>query len=301
MNEHYRYYIKIGLNHYLLYNKFTSSPDGHERTLQKVLSDERLEVLDIWIRGEEPYRTNEIKAVLASNKEIYYNVGTRKGKEAAHPAALDKRKRAYSLDFYKAEIDRGLEAGCKKVVTNSGHDIPENRESAFEALVDFYCEICEFVGAEVLIMIEPTDRTVDKKKFIGPSREAVVLAQRIHNAGYSNFSSMVDMCHIPLMGETIEQAMFDTIHYLGHIHLGNCILNKDHPLYGDKHPPWGIKGSEYGIDEVSKILHLGLSSGYFNKHSRGSASFEMRPVPGMNEEESLDSFFKVLSEAWKRA
>jgi hydroxypyruvate isomerase len=297
----YRDYIKIGLSHYLLYKKFITNSDMHMRTQLEIVKDERFEVLDIWIPEQEPYRSEEIKSLRQSGKEIYYNVGTRKGKEAAHPASLISEKRKYSMDFYKNEIGRGIETGCKKVIVNSGPDVPENREEAISALVDFFCEICEYVPNDVLVMVEPTDRDVDKKKLIGPSNEAVKLVQKIHDVGYINFSSMIDMCHLPLMGESIVQAMEDSKGFIGHIHLGNCIYKDDgHALFGDKHPPWGLKGSEYGVEEIATLIKTGLDIGYFSKNNRGSASFEMLAYDNMSPLKSIDCFFEFLEKAWEK-
>jgi sugar phosphate isomerase/epimerase len=297
----YREYLKIGLNHHLLYKKLISGPKDHARTLNEVIKDKRLEILDIWIPEEEPYRTEEIKLLKESGKDIYYNVGTRKGKEAAHPSTLSPEKRKYSIAFYKDEISRGIEAGCKKIIANSGPDVPDNRKEAFEALVDFFCEICSFVPKDVIVMIEPTDREMDKKKLIGPSSEAVMLAQRIHSAGCKNFASMVDMCHIPLMGEKIEHAMNVSKGYIRHIHLGNCIIkDKQNPLYGDKHPAWGLKDSEYDVEDIAKLLKTGIETRYFSKENRGSASFEMMAYEDMTPAESVDRFFEYLGKAWEK-
>lgn len=297
----YREYLKIGLNHHLLYKNLISGPKDHAQTLNEVIKDKRLEVLDLWIPEEEPYRTEEIKLLKESGKDIYYNVGTRKGKEAAHPSTLSPKKRKYSIEFYKDEISRGLEADCKKIIANSGPDVPDNRKEAFEALVEFFYEICRFVPNDVIVMIEPTDRDIDKKKFIGPLSEAVSLVQRIHNAGCKNFASMIDMCHLPLMQETIEHAMKISKGYIGHIHLGNCIIkDKQNPMYGDKHPAWGLKDSEYDIDDIAKLLKTGLDIGYYSKNNRGSTSFEMMAYEDCTPLESIDRFFEYLEKAWDK-
>jgi hypothetical protein len=295
----YKNYIRIGINHHLLYHKYADTPTGHQKTLYELIKDKRFDVIDLWIREEEPFRSEEIKALKDSEKEIYYNVGTRKGKEPAHPASLNKKKFNYSLDFYKRELDRGLEAGCSKVIMNSGPDVPDNRKDAMNILFEFCCEICDYVGENIKIMIEPTDRETDKCKLIGPSQEAVLLAKRINNTGRHNFSSMVDMCHLPLLGESINHAMRVTNKYLGHIHLGNCIIaNTNHPLYGDKHPPWGIEGGGYEVKDIANVFLVGIEMEYFNKEKKGSASFEMRPLPPYNEKQSVDYFFQVLDKAW---
>jgi sugar phosphate isomerase/epimerase len=237
-----------------------------------------------------------------SGKEIYYNVGTRKGKEPAHPASLIPEKRRYSLAFYKSELDRAIAVGAKKAITNSGPNNPERRDEAIDALAAFYVEICNYVPADLLIMIEPTDWDVAKCKLIGSSREAADLARRMHATGCPNFASMVDMGHLPLMHETIAQAMRDTGDQVGHIHMGNCILkDRSHPLFGDKHVALGIEGGEYGDEDLAELLQIGLETGYFSKESRGSASIEMRPLANETPEESLDIYCETLSRAWEIA
>jgi len=265
----YKDYIKLGLNHHLLYAECSSIPQEHERTLMRLLEDDRLEILDLWIPKEQPFCDHEINALKASGKDIYYNVGTREGLAPAHPATLDPQKLKYSLAFYKDELDRAIAVNATKVITNSGPNDPENREKAICALVEFYVEICNYVPDKMLIMIEPTDWDVDKCKLIGSSKDAAELAGRIHAAGCKNFSSMVDMGHLPLMHETIEQGMKESGGHIGHIHMGNCILkDKSHPMFGDKHIGWGIEGSEYDVNDVAELLSTGLRMGYFNQDSR---------------------------------
>jgi hypothetical protein len=297
-------FLALGVNHHLLYIDKSWEPMEHARSLNKLLSDERIELLDVWIPTDGPVREREIAAIRASDKQIVYNIGTRKGKSPAHPATLDPDKRKYSIEFYKRELESAIAVRAIKVVTNSGPDVPENRKAAFEALVDFYVEICQFVSAQsdMVILVEPTDRETDKRKFIGPSVEAVKLAKRLHQAGCGNFASMVDMCHLPLMGESIDWALHSTQGYIGHIHLGNCILkDPNHPLFGDKHVPLGIPGGEYDVEDVADLLTIGLQIGYFNQRNRGTVSLEMRPYPNKTSEESLDIHYQKFEQAWKMA
>ncbi|MBI3990910.1 MAG: TIM barrel protein [Candidatus Omnitrophica bacterium] len=298
----YKDYIKLGLNHHLLYVDVVSDPAQHQQTFMRILKDERFEALDMWIPEKEPFKSYEIKAIKDSGKEIYYNVGPRKGKEIANPAGLIPGERKYALDFYKSELNRAIEVGATKLVSSSGPNNTVNRQAAVDALFDFYMEIFKYVPPKMLIMIEPIDWDADKCYLIGSSKEAAGLAKRIHASGHRNFSSMIDMAHLPLMYETIAQAMRDTGAYTGHIHMGNCILkDKSHPMFGDKHVAWGIEGGEYDIRDVAELLSLGLETGYFSKESRGSASIEMRPVPGKTPEESIDIYYDTFCRAWEMA
>lgn len=296
-----RDYVRLGLNHHLLFANECVTAQGHYDTLKMVIDDERLEILDLWVADEEPYRRKEIELIAGCGKEVYYNCGNRAGKPSLEPASLNSEKKQYTIDVYKDEIARGKACGAVKVITNSGPNNLENRETAFDSVVDFYCQMCEF-APEMLIMIEPTDYDMSKCKLIGSSKEAVEICKRVMDKGHENIASMVDMCHIPLMHEMLEQAMTETGEFLGHIHLGNCIKkDKSHKLYGDKHVALCIEGGEYGIDELAELFKVGLRMGYFNQQSRGSASIEMRTLPGDNPLERLDIYYDYVLQAWERA
>jgi len=296
---HWRDVIRIGVNHHLLNYAVASDPWQHCETLESLFADDRFDVLDLWIPEEPAIAAREIAGCRASGKTIIYNIGTRSGKPSPHPASLDPETRAYSLAFYKQELDRAIEAGAVKVVTNSGADVPGNRAAAVDALVSFYLDICRYVPEDVTVLIEPTDREISKRKLIGPSREAAALCERIHAAGCANFASMVDMGHVPLLGETIEQAFRASGRFVGHVHLGNCILrDQSHPLFGDKHVPWGLPGGEYDISDIAEAIGQAMAIGYLAPGNPGTVSFEMRPYPDCSPQESVDVFFAKLEDAW---
>ena len=60
----YKDYVKLGLNHHLLYAEVASEPAEHQRTLIQLLEDDRLEILDIWIPDVEPFRSSETEPFL---------------------------------------------------------------------------------------------------------------------------------------------------------------------------------------------------------------------------------------------
>jgi hypothetical protein len=294
--------VKLGLNHHLLFSSVIEQDSrAHVETLKILESDSRFDVLDMWVPEDEPYRTQAIDLLRNSDKEVFYNCGNRAGKPSLAPASFDVEKRKYTLNVYLDELDRAKAIGATKVITNSGPNSPDRREEAFNLIVEFYCTLCRAVP-DMLVMVEPTDWDVSKKKLIGSSAEAVEVCRRVRAAGCGNMASMVDMCHIPLMHETLAQAMADTGEFLGHIHLGNSILNdREHPFFGDKHVPIGINGGEYNTQDVAELFRLGLASGYFSNGKRGSASIEIRTMPGDDPAETLDRCYGIVCDAWELA
>lgn len=298
-----RDYVKLGLNHHLLFaNVIQENSREHYETVRILTEDSRFDVLDMWIPEDEPWRTRTIDLVKGSGKEVFYNCGNRAGKPSLAPASLETEKQEYTWAVYRDELARAKAIGATKVITNSGPNNLERRAEAFDLLVDFYVEMCRSVP-EMLILIEPTDWDVSKKKLIGSSLEAAEICRRVAARGCSNMASMVDMCHVPLMHETLSKAMADTGKWLGHIHLGNCILkDRAHKFFGDKHVPIGIDGGEYGMKDIAELFRLGLDAGYFSKERRGSASIEIRTMPGDDDPaETLNRCYDMVCEAWEAA
>lgn len=293
---HWRDCLAIGLNHHLLYADRSADPAAHCASLLQVLADPRLEVVDLWIPADPTIAEREIAACLASGKQIVYNVGSRKGKPSPAPASLDAAGQDYAVAFYLDELARANAVQARKVVTNSGPDNPDQRPAALAALAGFYRQICAAVPTETLVLIEPTDRTVNKRKLLGPSAETAAFCR---SSGIPNLASMVDMGHVPLLGETLAQAFADTVPFVGHVHLGNCILqDQSHPMFGDKHVPWGVPGGEYGIEGIAEFFRAAFACGYLGEGKRPTVSFEMRPHPELGPERSLDRFFADFEQGW---
>lgn len=291
-------YMRLGINHHLLYADVIKDPAEHLRTLQLLLADPRLEIIDLWYPWE--IQEGTLKAIRDSGKTIYYNMGNRSGQRSLAPASMDDEHRHYSLNVYLDELKRAKMCNAQKIITNSGPNDLEHREKCKDYLVEFYIELCKQAGS-ITVIIEPTDWDTSKRKLIGSSTEAVEICQRVRDAGYGNIGSMIDMCHVPLMHETISKAVVDTGKYLEHIHLGNCVVDKASPYYGDKHPGLGIEGGIFGVSDIAGLFGLGLSMGYFSRQSRGSVSIEMRPLPGQSSEECFERYYDAVCQAWDMA
>ncbi len=292
--------MKVGVNHHLLCKFLALDDASHCATLLPVLDDPRFDVFDLWVVPSEPYHSIEMRAIRGCGRPIVYNVGDRIGNATLYPTANDPAVRQYTIDMFKAEIGRGVELGCKKVVTSSGKLFPGvSAEEGFDLLVDFYQKLCDFVPNDCEILIEPTDTDFDKCFFIGNSPESLKVVQAVRESGCANMASMVDMCHLPQFHETPTMAMRALGGAMRHVHLGTCVVgDPNSPFYGDKHPGWGLEGTCWGKREVAELIREGMAMGYFSEQSRGTASFEMVAYEKENYLDSLDRFWTYLNETW---
>jgi sugar phosphate isomerase/epimerase len=115
-----------------------------------------------------------------------------------------------------------------------------------------------------------------------------------------NFGILLDLSHLPLLGETFRHAVQTVAPYLRRVHLGNCVLkDPSHPRYGDRHPPFGIEGGEIDVPELTAFLRCLLQVGFLAEERRGSVLFEIAPWPPHREPDSVVAeSLAQLDRAW---
>lgn len=285
----------LGVNHQFLYPEAIVDAATHTDTLKKAAQLEKIDALDCWVwRGQRA--KEEISILRSSGKVINYNIGDRYGEAPCFPCSPDKADRIYAYDTLMREVEYAMAVGSKKIVFASGRDLPDDRAGAKERLAELIAVIARQLPRDVVLALEPTDRDIDKHFLLGPLDETVDFIKKVRRF-VPNLGLLLDMCHVPLMHETLESAIEKVDDTLVHIHLGNCKLDDPaHPFYGDKHIPWGYEGALYGDDEGVAFLEMLKKIGYFDKKG-ATVSFEMRPYEGESAEESLGKFVEV----WNRA
>ena len=285
----------LGVNHQFLYPEAIVDAQAHTDTLRRAAQLSDVDALDCWIwRGQRA--KEEISILRSSGKVINYNIGDRAGEPPCFPCSTDKADRIYAYDTLMREIEYAMAVGSKKIVFASGKDLPEDRAGAKERLAELIALIARQLPRDVVLALEPTDRDIDKYFLLGPLDETVDFIKKVRRY-VPNLGLLLDMCHVPLMHESLESAIDKVDDTLVHVHLGNCKLDDpNHPFYGDKHIPWGYEGALYGEDEGVRFLEMLKRIGYFDKKG-ATVSFEMRPYEGMTAEESLKKFVVV----WNRA
>lgn len=285
----------LGVNHQFLYPEAMVDAVAHTETLRRAVELESVDALDCWVwRGQRA--KEEIAILRSSGKLINYNIGDRAGEAPCFPCSPEQADRIYAYDTLMREIEYALAVGSKKIVFASGRDLPDDRAGAKERLAELIALIARQIPRDVTLALEPTDRDLDKYFLLGPLDETVDFIKKVRRY-VPNLGLLLDMCHVPLMHETLESAIEKVDDTLVHIHLGNCKLDDPaHPFYGDKHIPWGYEGALYGEDEGVSFLKTLEKIGYFDK-PRATVSFEMRPYDGMTSEESLRKFVEVFERA----
>ena len=289
--------VKLGVNHMFLYPDSITNEKVHTETLKEIIKTDLVDALDVWVwRGKETSR-EEISILRDCGKHINYNIGDRFGESPVFPSSKDEKDKTYAYDIFMREFEYALECGAKKIVFGSGPDDVSDHEGALERFFEFAVKLNSQLPKDVIMCLEPTDWDIDKHFLCGPLSESVSLAKNMRKEGRENFGLLLDMCHIPIMHETMESAVEKCKDVLTHIHLGNAVIrNKNNPFYGDKHIPWSYPDSEYTEKEGVTFIKMLSEIGYLC-WDKATVSFEMRPYDGMSADETLKKFVSVWNDA----
>ena len=183
----------------------------------------------------------------------------------------------------------------------SGRDPgPSERPAAKAGFVQFLCELGRGAAErQIMVVIEPFDRSIGKNLLIGPTAEAAEIVERVQREGVENVGLMLDMGHVPLLEEDIHEAFRISAPYLHHTHVGSCVKRyPDSEFYGDKHPPLGLAEGECDVPEVVEFFKAAFAVEYLRPGHRATVTLEMQPYPGLSAEESIDISVEKLEQAW---
>lgn len=301
MHEPLSHYMRVGLIHFMAY-PVSNGKGPVAETFRNICLDPFFEVAEItWIQDPE------VRAQVKQMKEVSHLSVT----FGAQPCLLsqkmnindlDEQKRRKALQQLKDNVDEAYEmGGATALAFLSGPYAQETQEASYKALVSSTKELCAYAASKgsLKIALEVFDYDIDKKSLIGPADLASRFAKEIRQ-DYPEFGLMVDLSHIPLLHETIEESLDPVKEYIVHAHMGNCVMKDPSlPGYGDQHPPrFGFPNSENDVEELAAYLEYLLSIGFLNKENRPVVSFEVKPQEGEDPELVIANAKRTLLRAW---
>jgi len=216
--------------------------------------------------------------------------------------SLDAEILNHSLTKIEAALNQAAILHAESFVLLSGKDPgAARRAQAYEILTDSLQVLGNYAKKlGIRLVLEIFDRSVDKCALVGPAAEARELAEKVRK-GYPEFGLLYDMGHMPLLGETPEQALPLLKEHLSEVHLGNCVKSSFLEAYGDKHPRFDYPGGVNGTPELVHFLKCLFEIGYLKEtpdsESLPWVGFEIRPQTG----ETTDQILENIQQTWKNA
>ncbi|WP_223634635.1 sugar phosphate isomerase/epimerase family protein [Planococcus sp. 4-30] len=180
-------------------------------------------------------------------------------------SAVNQKSRQYAVSEIIKNIALAKETGASTIALITGPDPGEGqREKAAESLVQSLKEICtEARACGLEVIVEPLDRHVHKKMFLGPSAETASILSEVKES-HPNIGFAFDTAHAALNGEQMEEALEIASSLISQLHLSNAVLDNRHPIYGDYHIPLGEPGFltyPKAVGIVKKAESLGIFTG----------------------------------------
>lgn len=297
MIESMHKYMKVGLIHFMAY------PSGSiEETLKKIAVDDYFDTVEIgWIKDKDTIKKVK-KIVDTAHLTVACGGQPRLLTTGLNINDLNEDGRQKAIEILKAGIDDAYELNACGFAFLSGRYDEDKEEEAFIALVKSTKELCRYakLKGNLKIIHEIFDYNIDKKSLVGPAALAKRYAQEVTKE-YDNFGLMVDLSHLPLIGETAEQAILPIKDYIVHAHMGNCVVKDPAlPAYGDAHPRFGFPGGENDVDELVEYLRVLKAIGFLSEEKRPIVSFEVKPFGDEDPDLVIANAKRVLNLAWSK-
>lgn len=300
--------MDFGVIHPLIYLECRGGEGPILETLPTIVNDADFGAIEI-----APIKNPEVrakaKALLAQSQlQVVYLPILPVLLEKLEPGSADPEVRKAALTRLKALIDEAIDFGCVMAMVQGPLDPgADAREATTARLIEDLQVLCDYAADQsrdrlLFLTFENFDRDIEKKRLIGPTAEAVKMAEAVNRP---NFGLTIDLSHLPLLGETPAYALQTAAPHLIHAHIGSCVI--DHPgspLYGDFHPRFGHPLGRNDLPEVVEFIRQLDAVQYWSRAraklgSTPILSMELRTIPGEESPEAvLANGKRTFMRAW---
>lgn len=294
-------YMQLGIVHPTIFPQVKEDSRSYYETLERLVRDPYFTAVEVLPPPDKDYART--KKILARFQALTYGAQIITLDERYDLADVNDGMRKKVVEKVREEIGKANSLGIRRVAITSGREVAQcEREERKEKLLDSLRVICRYAAdkeRKTEILLETFDFNVEKRRMLGPSQEAVKVADAL-SYDFTNFGILLDLSHIPLLGEDIETSVRVVSSHLKHIHIGNCVIkDTDHLLYGDQHPRFDIQGGEIGAKEVRRFLAVCFECGYLAEGKKVFVSFEVKPSSAEISEQVIENAKSILQEAWR--
>ncbi len=275
--------------------------------MHRIASDPFFQALE-FSGAEEPEIQKEIaKAVRASGKSLVFSGGSYCYANQNNLHDLDEDKRIQAVENVRKIIDEACEYGCQ-ILYVMGFEAPPDRQRALEKIKASLAELSDYARrknpAKPLTLAVENFYVLLKGPFLlGPTLKTAELLRELRR-DHPNLGLTFDTSHILQLQEDLPAIFRAVQDVIAHIHLSNCLLSDPaSPFYGDKHPPYGMPGSEIGVPELAGFLRVLRDAGHFDRTfptGKPVLSLEVITPPDQSPEKALSDAKESFYSAWKK-
>jgi sugar phosphate isomerase/epimerase len=287
-----RYPFRVGIVHSMAFPGILEGRSSVLETAKIIVEDDFFDTIEVSSNRDYLTRGELASLLKSSGTEVVFCGGGDLIRGNINLNALDPSTRRQAVEFVKQLADEAASLGAKTIVLCSGPDPGKDlRKAAMSVLASSLVEVADYVGKDIVVSLESFDRDVDKRRLVGPTREAVDLVLGVRK-DCRNVGLTVDLSHLPLLKESPASSLAQARDVLVHTHIGSCLPD------ADSHPRFHAPNSCNGVPEVREFLRSLREIGYFNRPAP-IVSFEVKPAAGETSESVIAESKEVLVEAMR--
>lgn len=302
-------HMDLGVVHPLAYFECRGGGGPVLETLQTIVDDPWFGAVEIAPPADPAVRARARELIAAAQMQVVYLPILPIIIEDLGLGSADADRRAAAQARLRELIDQAIEFDAPLAMVTGPRDPgPAERPAVIERLAEDLRALCDYADAcsrrrRLHLTFENFDREIEKRRVVGPTREAVALMEAVDRP---NIGLTIDLSHLPLLGESPAQALRSAAPHLIHAHIGNCVI--DHPqsaLYGDFHPHFGHPEGRNDLPEVVEYLGELHALGYWERARERLGgnpilSFEIKSS-GESSATLLANGKRTFSRAWEVA
>lgn len=301
MLEELRTVAKLGIVHFMLH-KDTIKGDGDHSSLLRLFDSPDFDAVEITRINDPDVRKKVVKRRETTRKAIAFGAQPVLLTQKKDLNSLDEDERRSAVEAVREVVPQAYELGASGFGVLSGKTVgPAERNRGLAQLQKSLVEIADTLAehGSIPLVIETFDQLdYGKNCLIGPNRDAAIVAREVRKS-HPSFGVMIDLSHLPLQGETPQEAWDAVGEFVVHAHMGNCVMNRpQHPMNGDEHPPLCDPAGENCVTELAEYLRVLSNGGFFNADTRPFFSFEVVPYGDVSPQDVVSSSLKTLQDAW---
>lgn len=292
-------YVSVGIVHFMAYPECMGGDGPVLESLATIVEDPFFTAIELGPVNAAGVRREAAALLGSSGMKVGFGVQPMLLSGRHDLNSFDVSTRRAAMDVCMRGLDQAVELGAQTIAVLSGADVEaSSRPAAVDLLVESLAEFgeqCSSAGLD--LYLETFDRDIDKKCLVGPNVVGVDVSSRVRQL-VPGFGLLVDLSHLPLQHETIDDGLRVARDHLRHVHVGNCVLDPSDPLYGDQHPRFGHPAGVNGVPELRAFLAALLDVGYLRPDRRAGLAFEVKPAPGESSATIIAQSKRTLLHAW---
>lgn len=304
--SHFHERVRFGFSPSMLYPEAFDSEDALYAAYLLAQQLPEFEALESFLPHDKSKRSRILGILRDTGKVLNYNTpGIFQVDGQYNLCSDDAKNRESAYEELRFHLECAAEAQSPIIIVTGSPDMgEEKRPELMKRYSDGFLRICEEARKySIRVLLEPIERHRFKKLMFGPTSECAAFIREMRTQGATNSGLMMDIAHLPLMEEVVDDAIRDCGEIgFEHVHLGNAVFAEEDSFYGHTHPPLNIRNGLFSQDDLVHQFELFAKCGFISEgKARASISLEVKPYPGVTELTSIRAMYEQCLAAYEAA